>query len=409
MNPFLPAEPAISIEGVSKWYRLYDAPIHRLKQALWRGRRNYFRDFAALSDINLQVAQGSTLGIIGLNGSGKSTLLQIIAGVLKPTSGLARVNGRLAALLELGAGFNPEYTGRENTLVNGSILGFSRAEMERLIPQIADFAGIGQFFDQPLKTYSSGMMVRLAFAVATSVDPDILLIDEALAVGDAPFQMKCFQRLRDFQNAGKTIVFVSHDIGAVQQFCQQTVLLNQGRIVAIGEPREVTQEYTKIVRLSSREVGQVTTEGRGMRTRLGTGEMEIVESRLNGSDEENGLALEYGELVQLNLKVRFNRDIERPIVGCLVKMTNGFEVAGTNNFYEGLRLLPRRAGEVVDYEICFPMLLSPTTYYISLGAAYEADGITRASYVECAFIFKALSRRPIPCGVVDLKMEINEK
>jgi hypothetical protein len=280
--------------------------------------------------------------------------------------------------------------------------------MERLIPQIMAFADIGQFFEQPLRTYSSGMLVRLAFAVATSVDPDILLIDEALAVGDAPFQMKCFQRLREYQNKGKTIVFVSHDISAVQQLCDQAVLLNQGRIVTIGNSRDVTQEYTKIVRLSPNEADIAVTESGDKGMRLGTGEMEIIESRLNGSLAQDGFAFGYGEEVRLTLKVRFDRDIKRPIVGCLLKMLNGFEVAGTNNFYEGQYLRPRQAGEIVDYEIRFPMLLSPNSYYITLGVAYEAEGIVRADYIESAFIFKTLSRRPIPCGLVDLKMEIEE-
>jgi len=402
------SEPAVILDKVQKVYRLYETPIHRLKQALWRGRRNYFRDFTALSDITLRVKTGTTLGIIGLNGSGKSTLLQIIAGVLQPTVGAVRVKGRLTALLELGAGFNSEYTGRENVLVNGAILGLMRYDVDRLIPQIMDFAGIGEFFDQPLKTYSSGMIVRLAFAVATSVNPEVLLIDEALAVGDAPFQMKCFQRFREFQDAGKTIIFVSHDIGAVQQLCDQGLLLDHGRIMAFGDPKEVSQEYTKIVRLSSKEMNIKVSEAGKRVMRMGTKEMEILGSSLNGSENGDGITLNYGEKVCLSMKVKFNREIDRPIVGCLVKMMNRFEVAGANNFYEGHALRPHKGGEVADYEISFPMLLSPNTYYLSLGVAYEDDGIVRADYIECAFIFRSLSRRPIPCGIVDLDMEIKE-
>jgi ABC-type polysaccharide/polyol phosphate transport system ATPase subunit len=401
-------EPAVIVDKVQKVYRLYETPVHRLKQALWRGKRHYFRDFTALSDVNLRVEAGATLGIIGLNGSGKSTLLQIIAGVLQPTAGVVKVKGRLTALLELGAGFNAEYTGRENVLVNGAILGLMRYDVDRLIPQIMDFAGIGEFFDQPLKTYSSGMIVRLAFAVATSVNPEVLLIDEALAVGDAPFQMKCFQRFREFQDAGKTIIFVSHDIGAVQQLCDQGLLLDHGRIMAFGDPKEVSQEYTKIVRLSSKEMNIKVSEAGKRVMRMGTKEMEILGSSLNGSENGDGITLNYGEKVCLSMKVKFNREIDRPIVGCLVKMMNRFEVAGANNFYEGHALRPHKGGEVADYEISFPMLLSPNTYYLSLGVAYEDDGIVRADYIECAFIFRSLSRRPIPCGIVDLDMEIKE-
>jgi len=408
MSFFADSEPAIIVDKVQKVYRLYETPVHRLKQALWGGRRNYFRDFTALSDVSLSVETGTTLGIIGLNGSGKSTLLQIIAGVLRPTAGVVKVKGRLTALLELGAGFNAEYTGRENVIVNGAILGLSRYEVDRLIPHIMDFAGIGEFFDQPLKTYSSGMIVRLAFAVSTSVNPDVLLIDEALAVGDAPFQMKCFQRFREFQDSGKTIVFVSHDIGAVQQLCDQGVLLDHGRVMAVGKPKEVSQEYTKIVRLSSKEINIKVSEAGKRVVRMGTKEMEIFENRLNGSEDEDGISLNYGEKVRLSIKVKFNREIDRPIVGCLVKMMNGFEVAGTNNFYEGYTLRPHKGGEVGEYQISFPMLLSPNTYYVSLGAAYEDNGIVRSDYIECAFIFTSLSRRPIPCGLVDLDMEIKE-
>ena len=234
---------AIDVKNVSKSYQIYEKPQDRLKQSFARGRKQYFREFHALSDVSFEVKPGETVGIIGRNGSGKSTLLQIICGTLHPTSGNVAVNGRIAALLELGAGFNPEFTGRENVYLNAAILGLSQAEIDEKYQSIVDFSEIGPFIDQPVKTYSSGMYVRLAFSVAISVEPDILVVDEALSVGDLNFRNKCMRRIQELRDNGVTIFFVSHDLGTVQTICDRAIWLKDGRIEMSGPSVSVCQEF----------------------------------------------------------------------------------------------------------------------------------------------------------------------
>src|SRR5678810_221593 len=238
---------AVSVESVSKQYRIYDRPADRLKETLTRGRWKAHREFWALKDISFKVEAGTTTGIVGPNGSGKSTLLQIITGTLEPTHGSVSIEGRVAALLELGAGFNPEFTGIENIFMNTALMGLSRSETENLLPEIASFAEIGDFIYQPLKTYSSGMYIRLAFAAAIAVAPQILIIDEALSVGDAVFQHRCMRRLKEMQESGVTIFFVSHDLGAIRALCSEAILLHAGHMVAQGKPTAVLSQYQKLI------------------------------------------------------------------------------------------------------------------------------------------------------------------
>lgn len=238
---------AVELNGISKHYSIYDRPVDRLKEIIWRNKRCFHKEFWALKDINLNFEFGTTTALLGPNGSGKSTMLQIIANVLQPTNGTVAIHGRLTAILELGAGFQPDYTGRENVLLNGMILGIPKQEMIKKMDEIADFAEIGDFFDQPTKTYSSGMTVRLAFASAISVDPQVLLVDEALAVGDARFQQKCVRKIEEMQQAGKTIIFVSHDIPAVERFCDKAILLNGGQIVAAGNSQDVIPQFNQMM------------------------------------------------------------------------------------------------------------------------------------------------------------------
>ncbi len=239
--------PAVSAKGLSKKYRLYGSPKERLLEALHPFRKKYHREFWALQGVSFDVPKGLTLGIMGRNGSGKSTLLQIVSSVLRPTAGSVEVRGRVAALLELGAGFSPEFTGRENVLMQGRTFGYSASEMRRRLPVIRQFAEIDEFFDQPLKTYSSGMYARLAFAAAIYVDPDILIVDEALAVGDARFQHKCYRKFLEFQSGGKTILFVSHDSTAIVEHCNRAILLDCGRVVEQGEPARVANCYRELL------------------------------------------------------------------------------------------------------------------------------------------------------------------
>ena len=239
--------PALRVDNVSKQYRTYARPGDRLKESLTRGRLRRHKEFWALRDISFEVERGATVGLVGPNGCGKSTLLQIIAGTLEPTHGEVLHEGRIAALLELGAGFDPEFTGVENVYMNASLLGLSRRETDALLPHIERFAEIGTFLYQPVKTYSSGMYVRVAFAIAASVEPDILLVDEALAVGDSVFQHRCLRRIHELQERGTTVLFVSHDLAAVRALCSRAILLNQGRIVADGPPPDVLNQYQKII------------------------------------------------------------------------------------------------------------------------------------------------------------------
>lgn len=238
---------AITIRGLSKCYQVYDQPRHRLMQMLFRGRRQYYREFWALRDVSFDVKRGETVAIIGRNGSGKSTLLQLLCGTLAPTTGAVEVAGRIAALLELGAGFNPEFTGRENVFLNAAILGLSRAQIEERFAQIEAFAEIGNFIDQPVKTYSSGMYVRLAFSVAIHTDPQVLVVDEALSVGDARFQAKCMNRIKQMKEAGVSILFVSHDINAVRSLCDRAIWLDRGTVRLRGQVFPVTAEYTEFL------------------------------------------------------------------------------------------------------------------------------------------------------------------
>jgi len=250
---------ALRIEGVSKQYRTYARPSDRLKESITRGRLRRHQEFWALRDVSFELDKGATVGVVGPNGCGKSTLLQIIAGTLEPTHGNVWHEGRVAALLELGAGFDPEFTGVENVYLNASLLGLSRRETDRLFPSIERFAEIGQFLYQPVKTYSSGMFVRLAFAIAASVEPEILLVDEALAVGDAVFQHRCLRRMQELQAGGTTVLFVSHDLAAVRALCSRAILLSGGRIVEDGKPADVLNRYQKIIMAREQAYEESTT------------------------------------------------------------------------------------------------------------------------------------------------------
>ncbi|MBY0359276.1 MAG: ABC transporter ATP-binding protein [Candidatus Obscuribacterales bacterium] len=237
----------VELHGVSKRYNIYDRPVDRLKELLWRNRRCYHREFWALRDLNLQFEKGTMTALLGPNGCGKSTMLQIIAGVLQPTTGSVSVHGRVTAILELGSGFQPEYTGRENAIMYGLILGISQEEMESHMDEIARFAEIGDFLDQPVKTYSSGMVVRLAYACATVVDPDILLVDEALAVGDVRFQKRCLDKVVELREKGKTIIFVTHETTVVEWFCHRAIVINGGKVLADGKVEEMLPLYKKLM------------------------------------------------------------------------------------------------------------------------------------------------------------------
>jgi lipopolysaccharide transport system ATP-binding protein len=320
----------IEVRGLGKRYEIYAQPRDRLLQSLFRGRRQFFQEFWALADISFEVRRGETVGIVGRNGSGKSTLLQLIAGTLTPTTGTVDVRGRIAALLELGSGFNPEFSGRENVFLNGAILGLARSEIEARLPEIVAFSGLEEFIDRPVKTYSSGMLMRLAFAVAVNVEPDILIIDEALAVGDIAFQLKCIERLERLTRSGVTLLFVSHDTSLVKTFCRHAVYLDRGRLRAQGTPDVVTELYALDIRQaegaqSGRPVALKPFVGEGDGIAFGTDEGRIVAAAFTSTGSSRASS-DYGNDLEFDVDVEFAPDVSQPSMAVIVQDRHAREI-----------------------------------------------------------------------------------
>jgi len=384
---------ALRIENVSKQYRTYARPGDRLKESLTRGRLRRHKEFWALQNVSFEIDKGSIVGIVGPNGCGKSTLLQIIAGTLEPTHGEVWHEGRIAALLELGAGFDPEFTGVENIYLNASLLGLSRRETDHLFPQIERFAEIGDFLYQPVKTYSSGMYVRVGFAIAASVEPDILLIDEALAVGDAVFQHRCLGRLKELHERGTTVLFVSHDAAAVRALCSRAILMKAGTIVVDGKPADVLNRYQKIImereeayRSESRsepgaasepEAPELTLTPPRFTYRHGDGSAEIIGAELLDATDRPVEIVETGERLTLRIAARLKTDLDEPVIGFLIKNRHGIHSYGTNTNEQRLELGRARRGEVLEVTFAFNCWLGIDQYSISLaihspaGQAYD--------------------------------------
>ncbi len=385
----MPSGNAISLRNIEKSYKLYQSPLARLKEALHPRKKRYYEDFYALKGIDLDIPKGQTWGIIGLNGSGKSTLLKIICGVIQPNCGLLEVNGRIAALLELGSGFNPEYTGRQNVFFSGALADIGRSEMEARFPEIETFAEIGDFIDQPVKNYSSGMLMRLAFAVAVHVSPDILVVDEALAVGDARFQHKCMKKIKSFKGHS-TMLLVTHDMSAVLTLCDQVVWLHEGSVVEVGRPKKIVDKYTQAFYeggppeipletggnlLASQpplpEVEAVATvEIADTASAFGVGEVKISKVALFSQERGPVDAVYGGESVTFHLWLESVSDIKEPIVGFLVKNKLGIEIFGFNNLSLKTELPPLRAGDynLVEIEFIWPRI-AVDNYAISIAIA----------------------------------------
>ena len=398
----MPGEYAIDVRDVTKIYKLYDKPIDRLKESLNPLHRNYHRDFYALNHISFQVKKGETVGIIGTNGSGKSTILKIITGVLTPTTGTVHVDGVISALLELGAGFNMDYTGIENIYMNGTMMGFSRKEMDEKLQDILDFADIGDFVYQPVKTYSSGMFVRLAFALAINVDPEILIVDEALSVGDVFFQAKCYRRMEEIRKSGTTILMVTHDMGSIIKYCDKVVLLNRGEFVAEGAPGRMVDLYKKILAgqmeslkeeleemndfsgdsvsgggaLEDKEFKKEETRGGGLmkdkiavnanRTEYGDGRAEIFDFGLEDQRGNLSNLILKGEMFTIREKIRFFADIKAPIFTYTIKDKKGTSLTGTNTMYEGADIKPVKNGDVYEVSFTQKMTLQGGEYLLSM-------------------------------------------
>ena len=389
---------AISVQGVSKIYKLYDKPIDRLKEAVSLTHKSYHRDFFALSDISFDVKKGETVGIIGTNGSGKSTILKIITGVLSPTTGTAEVSGNISALLELGAGFNSEYTGLENIYMNGTMMGFSRQEMERRMDDILRFADIGDFVNQPVKTYSSGMFVRLAFALAINVDPEILIVDEALSVGDVVFQAKCYRRMEEMMKNGTTILMVSHDMGSIIKYCDKVVLLNRGHFVAQGEAGKMVDLYKKILANQTDELAEALIEEKKEALGLPV-ETTVSDKRMKDRMNLNPEVQEYGdgrasfedfgtldargnvtnlllkgEMFTIRERVRFHAPIENPIFTYTLRDKKGTDITGTNTLFEGTEIKPVKDGDVYTVSFRQKMNLQGGEYLLSMSCTGYENG-----------------------------------
>ena len=440
------SELAIALAGVSKSFPIYSKPHHRLLQMVSSDPRRWYREFHALRDVDLEIRRGETVGIVGRNGSGKSTLLQLICGTLSPTSGHVRVNGRIAALLELGAGFNQEFTGRDNVYLNGTILGLSQAEIEAKFEDIAAFADIGEFIEQPVKTYSSGMYVRLAFAVAINVEPEILVIDEALSVGDEGFQRKCFARIDAIRDAGATVLFVSHSAGTVVDLCDRAILLDHGEVIAEGTPKHVVGRYQKLLYAPADKADMLRAEillehSQSVNSPCSMGEPEVIstptepkvraywdEGLVPSSTvayENQGAVIDDPHLetldgVRVNViapgdeyvyayKVKVLRRLVNVRCGMLIRSVTGIEIGGaaTSTPQESIPVL--EAGDNLNVRFKFRCLLGPATYFLNAGVLSDFGAgetyVDRRIDVAMFRVMPMVGR--LATGLVDLDVAAN--
>ena len=391
----------VLVQNVSKLYRLYRRPSDRLRELL-PGSRSLHTDFWALRDIGFQLEKGETLGLVGPNGCGKSTLLQIVSGILQPTTGRVVTRGRIAALLELGAGFNPEFTGRENVYLNGEIMGLSRAEIDRAMPSIEEFAEIGEFIERPVKEYSSGMYVRLAFSTAIHVDPEILIVDEALAVGDAVFANRCVRKFQELRERKITVLFVSHDLGLVKQLSDRAILLLGGRIEAEGHPKDVINRYIGLV-LERQEPRNKKDERVRASFRHGDGTSEIVGVEILNSHGEPAASVASGEPVTVRVHSRFTGAVSDPMVGILVRTRIGMDVYGTNTRIEQIELGDFAAGDELEVDFHLECWLTPQPYTLTV-ATQNADG-TSHDWLDDALAFDVVDTR-VAAGVANLRAKV---
>lgn len=379
----------LKVTNISKVYRIYDRPVDRILETLPLARPRH-SDFRALHPLSLEVQSGETLGVVGPNGGGKSTLLQLLTGIIEPTTGRVVRKGRTAALLELGAGFNPEFSGRENVYINGEILGLSRRELDASMPSIEHFAGIGEFIERPVKTYSTGMHVRLAFSVAIHVDPEILIVDEALAVGDAVFANRCIRKFEELREKGVTVVFVSHDLGLVKQLCDRAIFLMDGRVAAEGEPSDVINRYVGSV-LEKQKAWQATEDAAHEMTsshRHGDGAVEIRAVEFVGEDGSPVRVIQAGDRVTVQLEAHFHEEQDEPMAGILIRTRNGLDAFGTNTQEEGVQLPACRPGDSLKIEFSFDCWLTPQEYTLTI-AAQHASGHSH-DWLDDAITFQVL-------------------
>lgn len=392
------------VQNVSKLYRLYRKPFDRIRELNPLRHKPLHTDFWALRDISFSVERGEVVSLVGPNGCGKSTLLQVISGILQPTTGRVVTRGRVAALLELGAGFNPEFSGRENVFINGEIMGISRAEMQRNLPSIEAFAEIGEFIHRPVKEYSSGMYVRLAFSTAIHVNPDILIVDEALAVGDAAFANRCIRKFEDLRAKKTTVLFVSHDLGLVKQLSNRAIFLLNGRMEAEGEPKHVIDKYIGIVLERQKAYEQRDRRIHPAATnRHGDGSSEILEVTLLDENGRSCAMVSSGERVTIRVRTAFRLRRVEPMVGILIRNRIGMEIYGTNTRIEQVDLGSFEPGEELDIDFQFECWLTPQQYTVTVATQYP-DGSSH-DWLDDVISFEVLSRRQA-AGVTDLRAQI---
>lgn len=421
---------AIIVNHISKTYKLYEKQSYRVKEAFSFTHKSYHKDFNALSDISFSVQEGEMLGLIGTNGAGKSTMLKIITGVLTPTSGEVKINGKISALLELGAGFNPEYTGIENAYLNGTMIGFTKEEMDQKIDDIVSFADIGDFINQPVKTYSSGMFARLAFAVAINVDPDILIVDEALSVGDAFFQAKCYKKMDELKKRGKTILFVSHDMGSIIKYCDRAIIIDHGQKVKEGPAEEMVNVYKKILvnqfdegeekQVESKDKKEIslddlTTEWMNSmlinpnKEEYGNCKAEIIDFGLFDNKKQISNTIKKLDEFYVRMKIKFNDTVENPIFAFSIKDLKGMELCGTNTFIENVDTGIRREGDIVEVSFKQKMMLQNGQYLLQLGCTgYVGDELEVYKRLYDICCIQVISDK-ITNGFFDVDSEVEVK
>ncbi len=401
----------ISVQNVSKVYHLYHHPFDRVLGALALSRQRK-SEFWALRNINLRVEKGEVFALMGPNGSGKSTLLQIISGILQPTTGRVAVSGRVAALLELGAGFNPEFSGRENVYLNGEILGLSRKELNDIFPRIEAFAEIGQFIDRPVKEYSTGMYVRLAFSTAIHVDPEVLIVDEALAVGDAVFASRCVQKFEELRRNKVTVLLVSHDLGLIKRLADRAAFMLNGKIVMQGSPKDAVNQYVGYVldrERSAQESSAVPVEesvAAKSSFRHGDGASRVTSVRILDAQGESCRAFRPGDTIVLSIRAAFQKRVTNPVVGILIRNRIGIDVFGTNTRLERIELGDYEPGEEMEVEFELDCLLSRHEYTVTVAVQYW-NGLSQ-DWLDDVLEFRVEDSKDV-AGVLNLNTRVRHQ
>jgi len=405
---------AIEANNLSKSFDIYKKPVDRIKEILTLKRKQLHQEFWALRDISFSVRSGTTIGVLGQNGSGKSTLLKILAGLMLPTVGYVTVNGKKSSLIELGMGFHSEFSGRSNVYLNSALLGIPKEEIDSKFDQIVEFSGIGDFIDRPVKTYSSGMYLRLAFSVVINIDPEVLLIDEVLAVGDALFSQKCIRKLKEFQEQGVTILFVSHDLGLIKNLCDEAILLDKGLLIERGDPRDVADYYIALIQKRYAEetnrlhfIQRIEDEEKKKRQRYGSFDAAIAKIRVtNSSGEETG-AVVSGEECIIMVTAIFFENVEDAVVGFLIRDRFGNDVFGTNTGHHNQNAGPVKKEEIINVAFYLKMDIGPGDYSITAAVHPDEFGFKgHFDWIDRAISLKVFPSEPRFIGLSKLTTRI---